>query len=331
MFAGLLPRRIRATGAATDMKETRMMKVAKSLMYILAAISLSAASLMSCSSGESAKLTKITISPAVQSMVKGTTLQFTATGTFTDNTVVNYTPGVIWNSSDVTIATVSNINLRGIVTSLATGTTLITAIEPTKNMSSSNAVVLSVDDHGAITITPVEPYLSVGKPHAFTATATFDDGSQQNLTALTTWSTSDSLVAAVSNTPGSIGLVTAGTTTGSAVISATSGNYFVSTVTGTTIITVMPTPLTSLAITQVAPIISLGTTTQLTARGGFQDGSTTPELVSSWIWSSSNALVSTIGSTSGLVTSGTVTGTTTIKATDPVTNISSSGTTLTVE
>ena len=308
------------------------MKVVKSWMFI-AALSLSVTGLMSCSSEKGAKLSTITISPATQSMVNGTTLQFTAIGTFSDGSVVNYTPEVRWSSSDESIATVSNISPKGIVTShltgTTTGTTLITAIEPIKNLASSYAAVLRVDDHGTITITPVDPYMSVGKTHAFTATATFDDGTQQNLTAYTTWSTSDSLVASVSNTTGTIGLVTAATT-GTALISATSGTMF-SSVTGTTMLSVAATPLASLAITPLAPVISQGTTTmQLAATGTFQDTSKTPELSSSWVWSSSNTLVSTIGSTNGLVTSGTVTGTTTIKATDPITNVSGSAT-LTVQ
>src|SRR4051812_19173241 len=54
-----------------------------------------------------AALTSIAVTPANPGIVTGTTEQFTATGTFSDNTTQNITGQVTWASADTTVATIN--------------------------------------------------------------------------------------------------------------------------------------------------------------------------------------------------------------------------------
>jgi uncharacterized protein DUF3443/Big-like domain-containing protein len=74
-----------------------------------------------------AALVSITVAPALSSIITGTE-QFTATGTYTDNTMQDLTTSVTWTSSDSDVAVVSNAaGSNGLVTSQASGTALIMA------------------------------------------------------------------------------------------------------------------------------------------------------------------------------------------------------------
>jgi hypothetical protein len=76
----------------------------------------------------SAVLRSISVTPASPNIALGNTEQFIATGTFSDNTTQVLTTLVSWSSSSQFIATISNVSGScGLVTSLAAGTTTITA------------------------------------------------------------------------------------------------------------------------------------------------------------------------------------------------------------
>ena len=95
---------------------------------------------------------------------------------------------------------------------------------PTKTLSS-------------IAVTPASPaHLKVGATQQFTATGTYSDGTNNNVTASATWSSSNTTVATISNTSGSQGLATAAAL-GSTTITAT-----VNTIKGSTSLAVQPAP-----------------------------------------------------------------------------------------
>ena len=54
------------------------------------------------------KLVSIAVTPTNPSIVLGTTEQFTATGTYSDNSTRNLTTSVTWSSSAKSVATISN-------------------------------------------------------------------------------------------------------------------------------------------------------------------------------------------------------------------------------
>jgi 6-phosphogluconolactonase (cycloisomerase 2 family) len=81
-----------------------------------------------------AALVSIAVSPVNPTVVNGATLQFTATGTYTDGTTMDITNAVTWISGTPAVATISNLvgppDTQGLATAAAPGTTLITAAYP---------------------------------------------------------------------------------------------------------------------------------------------------------------------------------------------------------
>ena len=212
------------------------MKNFKTGIVIVVALVMAALGFMSCSSN-SAKLISITVTPTDPISVYGTVrqYQFTATGTFSDGKILNYTSEVIWSSSNPTVATVgTTAGLTGYVTVLSAGTTTITAVEPFNNLSSSSA--LTIADSMTIAIDPAVLSMVTGTSHQFTATATYvlsgvTTTTQSLMSSPSlTWSSTDIQIALVSQ-----GLVTAGTTTGNVDIIATD---LISSITGTASVTV---------------------------------------------------------------------------------------------
>ena len=87
-------------------------------------------------------LVSITVTPTNTSIAVGAAQQFTATGTYSDNSVKNLTSSVTWNSSSPSVATIAT---SGIATMVATGTTTITAasgaITGTSTLSTATGAV----------------------------------------------------------------------------------------------------------------------------------------------------------------------------------------------
>src|SRR4029077_16943677 len=249
-------------------------------------------------------LVSIAVSPANASISLGTTQQFKATGTFADGSIDDITTSVNWTSSPATVATISDsAPTIGLATSTGTGTTTITATSG--QISGSTALTVTPAVLVSLAITPSNPSISLGTTQQFTATGTYSDGSNQNITGSVTWSSASASVAVISNSAGSAGLATSAAQ-GSTTITAISGSLSASTT-----ITVGAPTLVTLAITSAATTISQGSTDQFTATGTFTDGST-QNLTNSVTWSSSNAAVATING-NGLAT-GVGVGTTTISA-----------------
>ena len=254
-----------------------------------------------------AVLSSIAVTPANPSIRKGTTQQFTATGSYSDGSTQNLTSSVTWSSSNVSVAT---INSTGLATGLGNGNSTIQAASGSVIGSTTLTVTAAVLT--SIAVTPVNPSIRKGMTQRFTATGSYSDGSTQNLTSSVVWSSSNTSVATISST----GLAT-GLGNGNSTIQAASGSVI-----GSTTLTVTAAVLTSIAVTPVNPSIRKGMTQRFTATGSYSDGST-QNLTSSVVWSSSNTSVATISSTglaSGVgpgsstiqAVSGSVTGSTTL-------------------
>lgn len=73
-------------------------------------------------------LVSIAVTPASPTIDVGSTLQFTATGTFSDNSTQDITASVTWGSANTGVATISNASgSKGVATATALGSTTITA------------------------------------------------------------------------------------------------------------------------------------------------------------------------------------------------------------
>jgi hypothetical protein len=196
---------------------------------------------------------------------------------------------------------VATINSGGLATAVAaTGTSKISAT--LKGVSASTVLTATPAALVSLAVTPANPSLPKGKTEQFTATGTFSDKSTQNLTTQVKWVSATTTVASIS----SGGLATA-VGTGTSKITATLAG-----VSGTTVLTVTPATLVSLAVTPANPSLTKGGTLQFTAVGTFSDKST-EDLTSLVTWASATTLVATISS-GGLAT-GVGTGTSNISAT----------------
>lgn len=172
------------------------------------------------------QLVSIFVTPTNPSIAKGTTQQFTVTGTYTDNTTQTLTTSVTWSSSNTATATISNAaGSNGLASSVAVGTTTITATEPASGISGSTTLSVTAAQLVSISVTPTNPSIAKGTTQQFTATGTYTDNTTQNLTTSGTWSSSNTASATISNAVGSNGLATSvsvGTTTITATEPATS-------------------------------------------------------------------------------------------------------------
>jgi hypothetical protein len=244
----------------------------------------------------SAQLTAIEITPAAPQIALGTALQFTATGTYTDNTTYDITASVVWNSSAGSVAAISNSGTtRGLASSVGVGTTSITAALGT--VTNTIPVILTVTQANltSITITPGNATIFLGAPEQFIATGNFTDVTNplnqfiQDLTSQVTWRSSNKTIATISNAFGSNGLVTP-IRAGSTTISATFAGF-----TQSTGLTVSSARLTGIVITPDSASVAVGNTLQFKATG-YYEGGLTQDLTNSvnLTWTSSNKSVATV-------------------------------------
>ncbi len=238
-----------------------------------------------------ATLQAVAVMPTNPSVAKGSPVQFTATGTYSDNTTQNITNQVTWASSVTTVATISNAaGSKGLASTLLVGTTSISAALSGKTGGSTLTVTAATLQ--SISVTPATPSRPVPITLSFTATGIFTDGTTQDLTTQVTWSSSSQGVATISNAAGSIGLATP-VAPGTSTIGAALG-----TLSGSTILTVTSATLNSISVTPANPSIAEGTTQLFTATGSYSDGSTF-DLTQTATWASSMTSVATISNAAG--------------------------------
>ena len=171
----------------------------------------------------SATLSSIEVTPTSPSVAVGLKIAMHATGHFSDSSTQDITDQVTWQSSDDGIAVVSNAaNTEGEVTAVSVGAANITA---SLGAVTSSPIPLTVTNAqlSSIQVTPANPAVVKGGTVQLTATGTFTDTTQQDITSQVVWSSSDTAVATVSNAYGSNGLVS-GTGAGSSSLTATYGS-----------------------------------------------------------------------------------------------------------
>jgi len=255
----------------------------------------------------SANVVSLKIQPANSSIPNGTTAQLAALVTFNDGSTLNVTttPGVVWTSSDASVATIGSAN--GFATSKAAGTTSISATFGTASGSTNlNVNTASIQ---SIAVSPANLQLAPGLTQKFTATGVFSDGSVQNISNLVTWGTDNPAAAVISNNAANVG-VALGVAQGVANITAAFTTP-VPPVVGSTQLKVSNATLQSISVTPGSSTITPAGVLQYTATGNFSDGTTEPlSLVATW--SSSATGVATING-AGLAT-GVTAGSTNIQA-----------------
>jgi uncharacterized protein YjdB len=267
-------------------------------------------------------LTSISVTPSTWSPNVGGTQAFAATGTYSDGSTADLTISVTWSSTAATVVSVSNATgAKGQATALAAGTAQIQAT--LSGVTGSATVTVSASPLTSITVTPNPLAVVLGLTSSLVATATYQNGVAQDVTAQAAWTSADNTVASVSNAAGTAGQVkglAAGNTTVTATYSGKSG---------TASVTVSQATLTSITVSPATATVSAGRTQQFAATGSYNNGASV-DLTTQVTWSSSDiavAQVSNASSSHGLATA-LVAGTAKITAT---LGTISGGATLTVD
>lgn len=247
----------------------------------------------------------VAVTPSPLSMSVGQTTQLAVTLKDAVGNVLNGRT-VAWSSSSTTVATVS---AQGLVTAVAPGTATITASSEGKTGTASLTIAkLAV---GSVTVDPQGPMLVLGKNAQLTATVRDVNGNVVTDREVS-WSSSNSGVATVSAS----GVVTS-VALGTATITATSEGK-----SGTTVVTVVPTPIATIALTPSTKTILAGETAAFTATTKDASGNVLSGRV--LVWTSSNPSVAGVSATG--VATGTGVGVATITATAPLEGKSGSAT-----
>jgi uncharacterized protein YjdB len=242
-------------------------------------------------------LTAIAVKPATWSPNVGATQAFTASGTYSDGSTADLTISVTWSSTAGTVVAISNAaGSKGQATALAAGTAQVQAT--LSGVSGSAAVTVSASPLVSIAVTPNPMSVVLGLVSPATATATYENGVTQDVTAQAAWTTGDGAIASVSNAAGSAGQVkglAAGNTTVTATYLGKSGSASV---------TVTQATLSSISVTPSSQTVTAGRTQQFIAMGAYSNGAAV-DLTTQATWSSSDvtvAQVSNASSSHGLAT-----------------------------
>jgi 6-phosphogluconolactonase (cycloisomerase 2 family) len=233
----------------------------------------------------SATIAWIAVTPATPAVADGTTQQFTAIATLSDGTAQNVTTTARWTSATTATAT---INGTGLAVSVDPGQTVITAavgaVSGTATLTVTNAGVTE------LRVTPADSAIANGTTLQYTATATFSDGSTQDVSSSATWTSTTEATALVA--PG--GLATA-VDPGITNIRASFGGQ-----SSQTELIVNAATVASVAVTPATPVIADGTTQQFTATARLSDG-TLQDVTATASWTSLSTATATING-AGLAT-----------------------------
>jgi hypothetical protein len=159
------------------------------------------------------------VSPTNWSINVGETKQFRATADYSDGSKKDVTSSATWTTDDAAIVSVN----AGLATGLAPGTVNVTA-----SFSGFNFVtILNVTGNGSLTtfsISQIKPSIPPSSTLQMFGYAEYSDGSSQWVTGTTHWTSSNASVASVQDQgAASPGLVTAGSSPGTATITASFG------------------------------------------------------------------------------------------------------------
>ncbi|MGI9344593.1 MAG: Ig-like domain-containing protein [Gammaproteobacteria bacterium] len=143
-----------------------------------------------------AALQSIVVAPVNKTLPRNAgTQQFQATGTYSDSSEKNLTNSVSWTSANAAVARFDNQGRKGLAIVDATGTTTIRAALSGAPESTAGETSLTVAAAAPVSLTiGGGNAVEVGDELQLTATAAFDDMSQQDVTLVAGWSASNTRV-----------------------------------------------------------------------------------------------------------------------------------------
>ena len=248
-------------------------------------------------SGYLPKLTSISATPKTIYLQPGETRNLSVRAYYDDNTSDNVTNYAKYSSGNTSIATVSS---TGLVTGKAVGKATISVSYGDKS-DSSVTVNVGAPDVTSISVSPNPVNIRRGDTRQLAVTALLSDGTGENVTSKSSYSSANTSIATVS----SAGLVTGkaiGTTT---VMTTYKGKSYA------VAVNVRAPDVMSISVSPNPVSIRRGDTSQLTATALLSDG-TYENVTSKASYSSANTSIATVNS-AGLVT-GKAVGATTVTA-----------------
>ncbi|ADV83207.1 Ig-like domain-containing protein [Terriglobus saanensis] len=227
----------------------------------------------------------VMVTPGSLALTVGDTSALMATETFSDSTTATCT-ATSWNSSTPLMASIST---SGLVTAIAKGTAVVTAV---CDSVASPPVAVTVSPAKAtitaVRLTPSSVTLNIGAVAQLTATATYSDGSTA-VCSTPTWNSTAPLLASVSSS-GLVAAISAGTITVSAVCGGITSSP------AALIVSSAAPTVTSITITPATTMMELGTDLPLVATAIYSDTTTKVCTTVTWLSSSPDiATVSNIG------------------------------------
>jgi len=222
-----------------------------------------------------ALMLSIDVTPAQPGLAAGTSLMMNAVASFSDGSVQDVTDQVLWESASTGVA---GIDADGRLIGLQPGSSRISA--SVGNVSGYTVVTVTDATLSSLAIEPASVSLAAGTEAQLRATATYTDGSQQDVTAQAVWLSDDETVLRAENSDSHRGRIHA-LASGSATVSASLEG-----VQDSITVTVTAAQLQALRITSAVTTLESAQQQQLTVIGDFSDGSS-QELTGEVTWNSS--------------------------------------------
>jgi subtilisin family serine protease/subtilisin-like proprotein convertase family protein len=145
---------------------------------------LAAATLAACGGGSSTpSLTSIAVGPQPVAVVRGSSTQLRATGTYSDGSTADVTAQATWISSTAAVAAVS---ATGALTGKAVGTTTVSATVTT--VTGQATATVSLPALSTIVVQPATADIFQERTRQLTAIATWADGVSEDVTLRAAWS-----------------------------------------------------------------------------------------------------------------------------------------------
>ncbi|MEK7286886.1 MAG: Ig-like domain-containing protein [Nitrospirota bacterium] len=236
------------------------------------------------------ELTQIDVTPAIPFVAAGKVQQFKAEGLLTDDTTESLPTGVKWSSSDPFLVTINKEGLAKVIAKGLKNSQAVMITATLEKISGKAKLTVTPPEISTLAVTPAIPFVAVGRTVQFKAETVLTDETRQSPVGVV-WSSSDQSAVTIDPVTGFATALLPRTVT----ITADLG-----TIKNTAKLTVTEAELNTMRLFPEAPVIMVGKTLALAARGHFSDG--TEKVPADLIWSSSDLAISTIDRKTGLVT-----------------------------